>query len=203
MTWSTTMPTPQSVLLASVMAFTTSVGETPTFDFDELLGKNSLKVNNFENDYWISANTESGKNSERETADIVGVADIIMQVKTGLGLPNKDIANIFRVTRQTLHNYTKQLGSDHAVNAHTRDRAIKLNDITKHLNEIFEKSPGAMAKNFTIADHSLLDLMSKNHLNSKEIVAFSKKLAERMSEFSSGSDSLQSDKTLMELTRHT
>ena len=117
-------------------------------------------------------------------------------------MPNKDIAKIFGVTRQTLYNYLKQSDKNSVINPNTLERSLMLKKVAKNLSGIFNKSPGAMAKNFTIEEQSLLDLLSEEDLNIDKISIFAVKLSKRMSQHSSSSDSVSNNITLMELTRH-
>jgi len=133
----------------------------------------------------------------------ISVSDVIKKVKINLGLPNKDVAQIFGVTRQTVYNYTKQSEIKHTVNADTLERTLELDEIFTNLEKIFSKSPGAMAKNFTFQGESLLNLLSKRELDVDQITLCAQQLAKRMTEYSSGSNAIEFDISIAELTRHT
>ncbi|MCQ9084881.1 hypothetical protein [Vibrio harveyi] len=114
------------------------------------------------------------------TTEVLSIADIVDLVKVALGLPNKDVASIFGVSRQTLHSY-KNSADDHTVNASNQKRALTLAEIIQEVRPKFNRSPGAMAKNYTVEGKSLLDLLSEPTLNISNIVWFADKLAEKMS----------------------
>jgi hypothetical protein len=115
-----------------------------------------------------------------EQQGILGISDIIEMVKVCLGLPNKDMARIFGISRQTLYAYKNSTGEHHAVNASNKERALTLVGIIKEIQSSFDRSPGAMAKNFMVDGKSLLDLMSEPELKVKDILFLADKLAEKM-----------------------
>ncbi|WP_019029475.1 hypothetical protein [Colwellia piezophila] len=203
MYWTTTT-TPKihaAIIVAGAMAFNTCIAtdEFPVFDSDEV----TLEVNNLHGAIWRSTNAFTKQPADKKAQEVIGVSDVIKVVKVALGLPNKDVAQIFGVTRQTVHNYMKQSSINHAVNADTLERTQFLNEIFQKLSTIFEKSPGAMAKNFTIQGESLLNLLSKSDLNIDQISSFAYQLSKRMAENNLSSNAMDSDVTLAELTRHT
>jgi len=199
MDWTTTKT--HALIVAGAMAFNTyaAIDELPQLD----LAKTSEKVNNLHGNVWLSTNAYTQNDIDNKVQEIIGVSDVIKKVKVNLGLPNKDVAQVFGVTRQTVHNYTKQSEIKHTVNADTLERTQQLDEIFINLNEIFSKSPGAMAKNFTIQGESLLNLLSKKELNADQIASFACQLEKRMMENSSGSNAMDRDISLAELTRHT
>lgn len=201
MEWTTTQQTQAAIIVAGAIAFNTyaAMDELPQLD----LSNTSEEVNNLHGNIWLSTNAFTKKDVDNKDQEIIGVSDVIKRVKINLGLPNKDVAQVFGVTRQTVHNYTKQSEIKHAVNTDTLERTIQLNNIFTNLEKIFSKSPGAMAKNFTIHGESLLNLLSKSELDADQITSFAYQLAKRMTENSSGSNALDSDNSLAELTRHT
>lgn len=202
MGWTTTHnKTSTAIMIAGAMAFNTyaAIDESTRLD----LSNTSKEVNNLCGDVWLSTNTNIKKDVDNKVKEIIGVSDVIKKVKINLGLPNKDVAQVFGVTRQTVHNYTKQSEIKHTVNADTLERALQLDEIFTNLEKIFSKSPGAMAKNFTIQGESLLNLLSKSELNTDQISSFAYQLSKRMMANSSDSNAINSDLSLAELTRHT
>lgn len=120
------------------------------------------------------------KEDVKETEpQLQSIADIVDLVKVELGLPNKDIANIFRVSRQTLHAY-KHSTDMHTVNTANMERAFLLANVIDEIRAKFNRSPGAMAKNYVMDGKSLLDLLSESELNIPNIVRISNNLAEKM-----------------------
>ena len=101
-------------------------------------------------------------------------------VKVTLGLPNKDIVSIFKVSRQTLHSY-KNSNDQHAVNSSTKERALLLSKIIAEISPKFNRSPGAMAKNYVMDGKSLLDLLSEPKLDIPSIVKISSSLSDKIS----------------------
>lgn len=123
----------------------------------------------------VSEQTDCAKNT-----DILSIADIVNSVKVTLGLPNKDIASIFKVSRQTLHSY-KSSNDQHAVNSSTKERALLLSSIMAEISPKFNRSPGAMAKNYVMDGKSLLDLLSETELDIPSIVKISNGLSDKLS----------------------
>lgn len=153
---------------------------------------------NYDNGRWTSSNFNHVVHSS-EKQSLIGIADIIAFVKVSLGLPNKDVASIFGVTRQTLHAYVTEEGVTQSIKSSTRERMINLHEIIKEISKVFPHSPGAMSKNFTLDGCSLLDLLMAETLDIMKIVQHSKSLAERMSKIPSSSS--KDDSTLFGLTR--
>lgn len=112
---------------------------------------------------------------------IQGIADIVEKVKICLGLPNKDIAKILGVSRQTLHSYKNSTDEHHTVNAANKKRAMTISNVINEIQPKFSRSPGAMAKNYMMNDKSLFDLMSEPELDIPNILHLSQSLAEKMS----------------------
>ncbi|ELI5735573.1 hypothetical protein RRK63_004316 [Vibrio fluvialis] len=121
------------------------------------------------------------QNKHQQEQSVLGMADIVAMVKVSLGLPNKDIARIFGVSRQTLHAYKNSTDEHHTVNASKKERALTLSEIIKEIQPKFARSPGAMAKNYMMDGKSLLDLLSEPELNITDIVRLADNLAEKMS----------------------
>lgn len=133
---------------------------------------------NISNEQWSSVGiieVDEGHND----ATFLSVSDIIDTVKVTLGLPNKDIASIFRVSRQTLHSY-KNSTDEHAINPSNQKRALRLYEIMAETKPKFNRSPGAMAKNYTLNGKSLLELLSEPNLDICEITKLTDSLSERM-----------------------
>ena len=154
-------------------------------------------VSNLLDNSWNSANPTT--NSNISDTQLLNIAEIIGFVKTSLGLPNKDVAAIFSVTRQTLHTYAKDADTSQTLNPMTRERALTLNGIVKEIAPKFSRSPGAMAKNYTFEGESLLQLLESDELNVDKIVSLADKLSESMNSVSH-SNSINND-TLHSLTR--
>ncbi|WP_421189117.1 hypothetical protein [Aeromonas sanarellii] len=131
---------------------------------------------------------------------LVGIADIILNVKEVLGLPNKDVASIFGVTRQTLHSYVTEEGVSQFIKTNTRERVFTLHEIIKEVSPLFTQSPGAMSKNFIVDGSSLLDLFKAEKLDIVKILSHSRSLAEKMSKIPSSTS--RDDNTLFGLTRN-
>ncbi len=207
MTWTTTeKKSTLPVIIMGALAFNTCVSANELLYSDverlpDYTDEKSVKIRNLSGDHWLTINTET-EHVDEDEHKLVGISDVIKHIKVGLGLPNKDIAKIFGVTRQTLYNYLKQSDKNSVINPNTLERSLMLKKVAKNLSGIFNKSPGAMAKNFTIEEQSLLDLLSEEDLNIDKISIFAVKLSKRMSQHSSSSDSVSNNITLMELTRH-
>ncbi|PRO73122.1 hypothetical protein C6Y40_13125 [Alteromonas alba] len=133
-------------------------------------------------------------------ADVVSISEIVKRAKVQLGLPNKDIANIFLVSRQTIQTYLKGSDTSHTVNNQTKNRALHVLEVLESIKDNFEKSPGAMAKNYTIDNSSLLDLLSAQNLEVNKIQTISRELGKKLSSTAS-SDQPNNNETLFDLTR--
>lgn len=142
---------------------------------------------------------ELASNAEQK-ADVVSVSEIVKRAKVQLGLPNKDIASIFLVSRQTIQAYLKGSDKSHTVNNQTKKRALSILDVLDSIRDYFEKSPGAMAKNYTIDNFSLLDLLSKEVLEVDRIQTISRELGRKLSSTVSSGLTIN-DETLFDLTR--
>ena len=114
----------------------------------------SIYQSNVQGDSWSSVGISVQEDSQVQP-EIMGISDIVDMVKVSLGLPNKDIASIFRVSRPTLNTYKKSTDGLHTVNATNRERALLLANITQEIQPKFLKSPGAMAKNYVIDGRTL------------------------------------------------
>ncbi|MAL98872.1 MAG: hypothetical protein CL583_10545 [Alteromonadaceae bacterium] len=165
-------------------------------------------VANFEGVHWSSANF-AADNSAREGGSegeaALGIGDVIGTAKISLGLPNKDIAQIFGVTRQTLYSYSKGQDLERTANSQTRQRVFQLKPIVQKLALVLPKSPGAMAKNYSIGGLTLFDLLVKEELDSDRIVEVATALGEKLNQISgvSSRSPVSGNKTLHELTSHT
>jgi hypothetical protein len=154
-------------------------------------------VSNLNDGYWNSVDTQAEKTGS--DAQLLSVSGIIGFVKTSLGLPNKDIASIFGVTRQTLHTYSKGGDAVQTLNRATKERALTLNEIVNKIAPKFSRSPGAMAKNYTFEGESLIQLLTSDNLEVVKIIRLSEKLSESMNGFSHSNP--HSDRALHSLTR--
>lgn len=188
------LPASAILMAGSVMFQTHMVSATFPSSYDVFHDQDS---SNYDNGRWHSVNLYGQQRSEEPT--LVGIADIISFVKMSLGLPNKDIAAIFGVTRQTLHSYVTDAGTTQSIKPSTRERVITLYEVIKEVTLMFSHSPGAMSKNYMIAGCSLLDLLIAEKLDITKILQHSKLLAEKMDKIPSSSS--KDDSTLHSLTR--
>ena len=154
-----------------------------------------------ENGTWTSYES-SLKNSDLldRVEDKVDVADIVDFVKVTLGLPNKDIAEVFQVTRQTLHNYKSQDESNHNLHEQNLVRVKNLKKIFDGLSGFFPKSPGALCKTYMVNNHTLLDLLTADNLDQNAIFNIASLLKEKM-EFKSKIHRNNDDISLLNMTR--
>lgn len=166
-----------SALALSMMCFNTHA----YIDIDDIVPPQNdvIYSSNISGEQWSSVGVSKATESYGEI-DVLGISDIVDSVKVALGLPNKDIASIFGVSRQTLHSY-KNSTDEHTVNSSNKKRALTLSEIIDEISPKFDRSPGAMAKNYTRDGKSLLDLLSESNLNIAEIVRLADSLSEKMS----------------------
>jgi hypothetical protein len=146
--------------------------------------------------------------SWHKTESIVDIGSIVNRIKTGLGLPDKDIAEMFQVSRQTIHNYRTQDASTINLKDNTLNRAHLLYEIILDLEKIFTRSPGPRAKNITINQNSLFDLLCQDELHMEKIIETSKVLEEKILQSREASnnhlsDGVEQKRSLYRLTRDT
>ena len=132
--WSSTSPvgkTATSVVLSS-LCFST-YAEVP-----QNIPENTIVQSDRSGTAWqYRLITQELSSHAKPTADVVSVSEIVKRAKVQLGLPNKDIANIFLVSRQTIQTYLKGSDASHAVNNQTKKRAL-------HVLEVSAASPAKM-----------------------------------------------------------
>lgn len=175
--WDTTLLRNQktTAIALSMICFNTHA----PVDVDSIIPPQfEVSYSNIAGEQWSSVGISELTGTDK-AVEVLSIADIVDSVKVTLGLPNKDIANIFGVSRQTLHSY-KNAANEQTVNAANQKRALTLAEIIRQISPKFIRSPGAMAKNYTVNGKSLLDLLSEQLLNEREIVWLSEQLAEKM-----------------------
>ena len=96
--------------------------------------------------------------------------------------------------------YLKGSDASHAVNNQTKKRALHVLEVLESIKGNFEKSPGAMAKNYTIDNSSLLDLLSAQNLEVNKIQTISRELGKKLSNAASTGQP-NNNETLFDLTR--
>lgn len=126
--------------------------------------------------------------------------DKIKALKVALGLPSTAIADIFQITRQTLHSYFKP-NYDKKINSKTLERSIQLEKVTQLIQDHLDRSPGALAKNSSVEGVSLFSLLKNDELEFDKIEVIVKNLAEKMSKPVQGLSFNQ--QTLYDLTSST
>ncbi|EXR29853.1 hypothetical protein ACT4YA_10280 [Acinetobacter baumannii] len=177
-------------------AQTHSILPLEEFDF------NSKYINHVGENLWTSYDyNKDSSYSLNSIEDKVDVADIVDLVKVTLGLPNKDIADVFKVTRQTLHNYKNQSESNHNLHEQNLTRVKKLKSIFDELSLVFEKSPGALSKTYIVNNHTLFDLLTADELDRNSIVNIAHQLKTKM-EFKSKIHRNNDDISLLTMTNH-
>jgi ribosome-binding protein aMBF1 (putative translation factor) len=195
--WSSTSPvgkTATSVVLSS-LCFST-YAEVP-----QNIPENTIVQSDRSGTAWqYRLITQELSSHAKPKADVVSVSEIVKRAKVQLGLPNKDIADIFLVSRQTIQTYLKGSDTSHAVNNQTKKRALHVLEVLESIKDNFEKSPGAMAKNYTIDNSSLLDLLSAQNLEVNKIQTISRELGKKLSSTAS-SGQTNNNETLFDLTR--
>ena len=182
-----------TVIAAGFVAFSTYV---PTFTSDNTC-INQAQVTHLHGNHWTTYQAE-----EYEKFDLVGISDIIHHVQTTLGLPKKAIAEIFQVTRQTLHSYTKSDEPDRIINLQTLKRARELDEVTSVIAPMFDQSPGALVKNFMYDGKSLFDLLTSDVLDANKIEFLAHQLAGKMQKRPTIKEPMIGDETLNDLTLH-
>lgn len=193
--------TPMLLVLGGMAAFSNNQTQTAL-----PLEKFSSDFQSFENiasDTWSNYKPNESvlfSISNHVNDDKMDIADIIDCIRRTLGLPSKDVAEIFKVTRQTLYNYK----SDGNHNLHdknlTRIKEIKV--IVGELSTILCSRPGALTKTYLENGSSLFDLFKDENLDKNRIISFSKGLNEKMASKSKIIRKNRDDISLMMLTSH-
>ncbi|MDC5353534.1 hypothetical protein OHW66_03235 [Acinetobacter baumannii] len=152
---------------------------------------------------WSSTNTFKLKKQETYKSEVneASVSDVVNQVKITLGLPNKDIAEVFQVTRQTLHSY-KNGDNTHNLHEQNFTRVKELKNIFEEIKEILPNSPGALVKTYLIENQTLFDLLKASVLEKGKILSFAEKLQRKIDQKSGINRVDQSDIIVFELTKH-
>lgn len=171
----------------------------PSYVYDEPI--DAVKQLTASGDSWSTSNTAQANEHATEKDNGLGIADVIAYVKESLGLPKKDVAEIFGVTRQTLHSYSKPSYQAHSINKGTLQRAFDIEGIIREIEPSFMHSPGAMAKNFSVGGDTLLSLLSQPDLDQRKILEVASLLAERIAKHSVVEKSKGNDQALYDLTR--
>ena len=118
--WSSTSPvgkTATSVVLSS-LCFST-YAEVP-----QNIPENTIVQSDRSGTAWqYRLITQELSSHAKPKADVVSVSEIVKRAKVQLGLPNKDIADIFLVSRQTIQTYLKGSDTSHACLLYTSDAA--------------------------------------------------------------------------------
>ncbi|WP_375058399.1 hypothetical protein [Zobellella sp. DQSA1] len=133
--------------------------------------------------------------------EFIDISSVVVKLKNMLGLPNKDVAAIFRVTRQTLHSYTKESVLTARVSEKVLERSKSIAALIERLDPIFETSPGSLAKNYYYQGSSLFDLMIEEEFNQEKIFKVSAFLSEKIKEAKSKSNVSGNNNTLYALTK--
>jgi hypothetical protein len=187
--------------MISALVFNSHTNIENTINYTSASMEQKSNSSNLKGTYWLTINLNHKDNKEQDTS-IVGISDVVSDIKTSLGLPNKDVAQILRVTRQTLHTYAKNSDVEHAINPLTLKRAFTIAEVIKEIAPKFSQSPGAMAKNYTMEGHTLLELLSAPNLDIQAIIPFADMLAKVMDKRTSTSSHIN-ENALYELTRYT
>lgn len=188
------------VMLGAMICF--SSAQTQSIRSLDVSIQNSKYENYVSENVWTSY--KSSPNSAYlldHVEDKVDVADIVDLVKVTLGLPNKDIAEVFQVTRQTLHNYKSQNENSHNLHEQNLVRVKNLKNIFDVLSGVFAKSPGALSKTYMVNNHTLLDLLTADDLDQNSIVNIAHQLKIKM-EFKSKIYRNIDDISLLNMTSH-
>ncbi|MBK1693021.1 hypothetical protein CKO33_12735 [Ectothiorhodospira mobilis] len=114
-----------------------------------------------------------------------------------LGLSTKDLAPVFRITRQDLYHFCdhpERFGAFH------RQRFLAVSEQINRLSSILQVSPGSRAKHLVIEGDTLLGLLSAPELDPGRIERVAALLAEHVRHSSSPHQRHQ--RTIDQLTRH-
>lgn len=187
----------------SVALLSTAYADVAKYEDYQTPFKGYEKSSNLNGHEWSSANTFKLKTQETSKPIIneASVSDVVNLVKITLGLPNKDIAEIFQVSRQTLHSY-KNEESTHKLHEQNFYRVKELKNIFEDISKILPNSPGALAKTYLIEDQTLFDLLKDNDLKKEKILSFVEKLQRKIDQKSDINRMDQSDISVFELTKH-
>lgn len=201
----TKITSPKAIFLTTSADMYDYASAVVAIDINTNYGKKYSQVD--VNGQWYNLNyaDESNLPIQHEITDI---RDIVKTVKIGLGLPDKDIADIFNISRQTLYNYRTQEPTINNLNSGTYDRAKKIHFLILDLNFIFHKSPGPAAKNILVDQNSLFNLLTQENLNT-DLIKLTAQIIEKQIQNNRLFPHIKSDtesgkkRTLYNLTKHT
>lgn len=190
-----------TVVMSGVAFFSNAeTNSSQIFDISTDVTKNQLIITDL-NNIWSSSYVSniSTEYSDTKIDTKADVNDTINLVKVTLGLPNKDIADIFKVTRQTLHNHMN--GSVQTMHGENLLRLKKIDRVFNDISLILERSPGALTKSYIINGSSFYDLLIAEELDIDAIKNFAHELKVKMqakSKIVRENDNI----SLFQLTRH-
>lgn len=124
-------------------------------------------------------------------------AEIIDTAKRVTGLSIKDLAAIFKVSRQTLYNYRK---SEETINERNWSRLKSVDEHIKAIVELLPHSPGTLMKRVTLDGASLYDLLCAEALDVERIELTAAHLADHLKVF--GKAGVRYSSSIDQLTRH-
>lgn len=124
-------------------------------------------------------------------------AEIIDAAKRVTGLSIKDLAAIFKVSRQTLYNYRK---SEETINERNWSRLKSVDERIKVMEDLLPHSPGTLMKRVTLDGASLYDLLCAESLDAERIEQLAAHLANHL--MTSGTPGLRDSSSIDQLTRH-
>jgi len=196
--WNST-PTVAEVMVAGLLSFNTYAPVDK--EIVETRGDVQNASNQGPDGRWTSINMAAQQDLREAIPKAFSISDIVNSVKVALGLPNKDLARIFDVTRPTLNAYRNDLDGTLSVRSSNQKRALLLSEISQQYFSKFPRSPGAMSKSLTVNGVSLLDALVKPEFDFKEIDQLTNAVLEKMGVDYSRLGDDPVDSTLYELTR--
>lgn len=156
------------------------------------------RLSNLDGSRWVNydlyAQEEVGQTS------LVGVADIIRKTRKLLGLPKRDVALIFNISRPTLDKYLKASDLHANIKDFSRNRVVQVGDVVKKTESVFSQSPGAMAKNYMVNGQSLFGLLCELDIDEAKVLSVCNELAKEMANRPKASPMI--DETLASLTKN-
>lgn len=106
----------------------------------------------------------------------INMSVIISEAKLKLGLPDKDLAQLFRLSRQQLFNYRKDNIGSVEPQEITLKRARQIHSIVQSLSAIFLQSPSHALKNIIIDGNTLFELLDTGQPDINTIKTFAYEL---------------------------
>lgn len=164
--------TPFGVLVVTTFALYTASGQPP-----EIQRTNRDSARYTQEPDAVRANLIKPLLVQRAVPSVIGAIDMVAMVryaKLHLGIPDKDLATLFNLSRQHIHNYRTGTGSEPQPS--TLVRAREMYSLILEMSDIFSLAPSHAMKNVYLDNTSLFELLDTVSPEHDRIIAFAREL---------------------------